>query len=68
MNLLMEMFPAACGIEVTHCLCVVNGDVEKAAQLILHRQESGESIAEKKSQASTLINFYLRYFKTRIGS
>ena len=43
------MFPAACVIEVTHCLCVVNGDMEKAAQLILHRQENGESISEKKT-------------------
>ncbi len=48
-NLLLEMFPAACAIEVTHCLSVVNGDMEKAAQLILHRQENGDSIAEKKS-------------------
>ena len=43
------MFPAACVIEVTHCLCVVNGDMEKAAQLVLHRQENGESISDKKT-------------------
>ena len=53
-NLLLEMFPKACAIEVTHCLCVVNGDMEKAAQLILYRQENGESISEKRTMQVAL--------------
>ena len=43
-SLLAEMFPAACRLEVTHCLSTAEGDVERAAQLLLHRQDSGEAI------------------------
>ena len=31
-------------MEVSHCLTLMSGDMEKAAQLILHRQESGQSL------------------------
>jgi len=41
---LMEAFPGACALEVSHCLTLMSGDMEKAAQLILHRQESGQSV------------------------
>ena len=44
MKLLLEMFPAACSVEVSHCLSLSDGNVEKAAQLILHRQETGHTI------------------------
>ena len=40
----MEMFPSVCALEVSHCLNLMSGDVEKAAQLIMHRQESGQSL------------------------
>lgn len=42
--LLQEMFPGASPAEVRHCLAVAEGDVAKAAQLVLHRQEAGQSI------------------------
>ncbi|XP_043268018.1 CUE domain-containing protein 2 [Venturia canescens] len=42
--LLQEMFPGASPAEVRHCLAVAEGDIAKAAQLVLHRQEAGQSI------------------------
>lgn len=44
MALLQEMFPAASPAEARHCLAVAGGDIAKAAQLALHRQEAGQSI------------------------
>lgn len=38
------MFPAASSAEARHCLAVAGGDIAKAAQLALHRQEAGQSI------------------------
>lgn len=43
--LLQEMFPGASPAEARHCLAVAGGDIAKAAQLALHRQEAGQSIA-----------------------
>ena len=41
---LLEMFPYACDLEVSHCLTLMNCDVERASQLIMHRYESGQSL------------------------
>lgn len=38
------MFPGASAAEARHCLSVAGGDIAKAAQLALHRQEAGQSI------------------------
>lgn len=38
------MFPGASPAEARHCLAVAGGDIAKAAQLALHRQEAGQSI------------------------
>ena len=38
------MFPSAGPAEARHCLAVAGGDIAKAAQVALHRQESGQSI------------------------
>lgn len=38
------MFPSASAAEARHCLAVAGGDIGKAAQLALHRQEAGQSI------------------------
>lgn len=43
-DILQEMFPETCFIEVKHCVTVANGDINKATQLLLHRQEMGESL------------------------
>lgn len=44
MEVLQEMFPEATAAEIQHCLAIADGDVAKAAQLALHRQEAGQSI------------------------
>ena len=44
-RLLLEMFPSISLVEATHCLSLSNGSVEEAVQLVLHRQEIGESIS-----------------------
>lgn len=38
------MFPGASPAEARHCLAVAGGDIAKAAQLALHRQEAGQSL------------------------
>lgn len=38
------MFPRSSLVEVRHCLAVADGDVERAAQIVLHRQEAGQSL------------------------
>lgn len=38
------MFPGVCAMEVRHCLAIANGDVARAAQIVLHRQEAGQSL------------------------
>ncbi|CAM1318425.1 CUEDC2 (predicted) [Pycnogonum litorale] len=43
-DVLSELFPSACNLEIRHCLELSNGDVDKAVQLMLHRQDVGESI------------------------
>ncbi|KAF4526313.1 hypothetical protein B566_EDAN014894 [Ephemera danica] len=44
LQLLQEMFPSACSLEVRHCLAIAGGDAGQAAQLVLHRQEAGQSL------------------------
>ncbi|EEB16459.1 conserved hypothetical protein [Pediculus humanus corporis] len=44
-QMLQEMFPRSSLMEVRHCLAVADGDVERAAQIVLHRQEAGQSIS-----------------------
>ena len=41
---LLEMFPYSCDLEVGHCLTLMNGDVERTSNLIMHRHESGQSL------------------------
>ncbi|KAK4878363.1 hypothetical protein RN001_010869 [Aquatica leii] len=41
---LQEMFPLVCAIEIKHCIAIACGDVERASQILLHRQENGQSI------------------------
>ncbi|XP_066998956.1 CUE domain-containing protein 2-A [Anabrus simplex] len=48
-HLLQEMFPGSCSIEVHHCLAIAEGDVGRAAQLVLHRQEAGQSLTSNMS-------------------
>lgn len=40
---LQEMFPESTSTEIKYCLSIANGDIESARQIIIHRQESGQS-------------------------
>ena len=55
---LLEMFPYACSLEVGHCLQLVAGDVERAAQLIMHRHEAGQSLKPIAKKVIYIRNFY----------
>nr|CAG4634944.1 EOG090X0A55 [Alona affinis] len=48
-RLILEMFPSISLLEATHCLSLSNGSVDEAVQLVLHRQEIGESITNTES-------------------
>ncbi|XP_031331374.1 CUE domain-containing protein 2-A isoform X1 [Photinus pyralis] len=41
---LQEMFPSVCSIEIKHCVAIACGDVERASQILIHRQENGQSV------------------------
>lgn len=43
-SILQEMFPGLCDIEIRHCLTIADGDVTTAIPLILHRQETGQTL------------------------
>nr|CAG4646440.1 EOG090X0A55 [Macrothrix elegans] len=55
-RLLLEMFPTISLVEATHCLSLSNGSVDEAVQLVLHRQEAGESITNTESPAALIKN------------
>lgn len=52
-EVLQEMFPESSLIEVKHCILIANGDVDRATQILLHRQEAGQSL---KGNPSSLQN------------
>lgn len=52
-EVLQEMFPESSLIEVKHCVLIANGDVDRATQILLHRQEAGQSL---KGNPSNLQN------------
>lgn len=41
---LQEMFPESTYLEVKHCITIASGDIDRATQILLHRQESGQSL------------------------
>lgn len=42
-QILQEMFPESTQMEIKYCLSIANGEVEHARQIIIHRQEMGQS-------------------------
>lgn len=40
---LQELFPESTSTEIRYCLSIASGDVDSARQIIIHRQESGQS-------------------------
>ncbi|XP_043240129.1 CUE domain-containing protein 2-like [Amphibalanus amphitrite] len=52
LRMLADMFPDACRLELHHCLSLAAGCLEKAAQLLLARQESGDAITQQQQVLS----------------
>ncbi|XP_060534417.1 CUE domain-containing protein 2 [Cylas formicarius] len=46
MDILQEMFPTVCSIEVKHCLAIAAGDIERATQILIDRQENGQCLSQ----------------------
>ncbi|CAG9861643.1 unnamed protein product [Phyllotreta striolata] len=44
MDILQEMFPTVCSIEVKHCLAIAAGNIERATQILIDRQENGQCL------------------------
>lgn len=42
---LQEIFPDSSALEIQHCITIANGDIDHAIQMILDREEKGESLA-----------------------
>jgi hypothetical protein len=40
---LQEMFPECTSMEIKYCMTIANGDLERARQIVIHREESGQS-------------------------
>lgn len=49
-EVLQEMFPESSFIEIKHCITIANGDIDRATQLVLHRQETGQSLQSNAIQ------------------
>lgn len=41
---LQEIFPDSSALEIKHCITIANGDIDHAIQMILDREEKGESL------------------------
>lgn len=41
---LQEMFPDTSELEIKHCITIANGDIDQAIQMILDREEKGQSL------------------------
>ena len=55
MATLLEMFPNCCKVEAVHCLTIMAGDMERAAQMLLTRAETGEDIKLSQAQVESLL-------------
>lgn len=52
-DLLQEMFPDSSLLEVRQCVTIANGDLEKATQILLYRQENDQSIVVPNNTLTT---------------
>lgn len=43
-DVLQEMFPDSSFLEVKHCVSIANGDIDRATQMLLDRQDAGQSL------------------------
>ncbi|XP_050315736.1 CUE domain-containing protein 2 [Anthonomus grandis grandis] len=49
MDILQEMFPSVCTIEVKQCLAIAAGDIERATQILIDRQENGQCLSQNNT-------------------
>ncbi|CAG9767774.1 unnamed protein product [Ceutorhynchus assimilis] len=49
MDILQEMFPSICTIEVKQCLAIAAGDIERATQILIDRQENGQCLSQNNT-------------------
>ncbi|XP_067133672.1 CUE domain-containing protein 2 [Centruroides vittatus] len=64
-KLLTEMFPHMCTLEIQHCITLTGGDCQKAAQLLLQRQDNGEvthkpKLNQQKSKPGKCMDNFLQ--------
>lgn len=48
-EVLQEMFPETSYVEVKHCIAIAKGDIDSATQILLHRQDTGQSLTDKSN-------------------
>ncbi|EDV44160.1 uncharacterized protein Dana_GF16167 [Drosophila ananassae] len=48
-EVLQEMFPDTAYVEIKHCIAISKGDIDSATQILLHRQETNQSLTDKSS-------------------
>ncbi|KRF83302.1 CUE domain-containing protein 2 [Drosophila virilis] len=46
-EVLQEMFPDTAYVEIKHCIAISKGDIDSATQILLHRQETNQSLTDK---------------------
>lgn len=49
--ILQEMFPESSTLEIKHCITIANGDIDGAIQMILDREEKGQSLTGSLTSA-----------------
>lgn len=75
---LHEIFPGCTSMEIKYCMTIANGDLERARQIIIHREESGQSfrnnsrtsiskhsnnkVVDEKEMKNRIIERYLKGF------
>lgn len=50
---LQEIFPESTSMEIKYCMTIANGDFERARQIIIHRQEAGQSFRNTNRTTTT---------------
>lgn len=43
---LQEIFPDTSLLEIKHCIAIAGGDIERATQIVMDRQERGQSLIQ----------------------
>ncbi|EDW85063.1 CUE domain-containing protein 2 [Drosophila tropicalis] len=46
-EVLQEMFPDTAYVEIKHCIAIAKGDIDGATQILLHRQDTNQSLTDK---------------------